>query len=58
MLEYAIQTHDVDTSQILFVGDRPEDQQAAEAAGIKFFPAEVSLSDRTKLAMTLDADMY
>ncbi|NES69248.1 MAG: HAD hydrolase-like protein [Okeania sp. SIO2D1] len=41
MLEYAIQTHDVDTSQILFVGDRPEDQQAAEAAGIKFCPAEV-----------------
>ena len=38
MLEYAVKTHEADQSW--FIGDRPEDEQAAEAAGVDFLHAE------------------
>ena len=38
MIEYAIDTHTV--GECLFVGDRPEDEQAAASAGIKFLWAD------------------
>lgn len=39
MLEYAITTHLA--SQTWYVGDRLEDEQAAEAVGVNFIRAEV-----------------
>lgn len=39
MLEYVLATHDV--GECWYVGDRPEDVQAAEAAGINYIDAKV-----------------
>jgi len=41
MIEYCLSLYGSDADQCLIVGDRPEDEKAAETAGINFIAADV-----------------
>ena len=41
MIEYCLSLYGSDADQCLMVGDRPEDEKAAETAGINFIAADV-----------------
>jgi D-glycero-D-manno-heptose 1,7-bisphosphate phosphatase len=41
MIEYCLALYEADVGQCWMVGDRPEDEQAAEARGINFIAADV-----------------
>ncbi len=45
MLQAIMRHYEVDAEQTLFVGDRPEDEQAALAAGVSFQMADAFFSD-------------